>query len=172
MSMDMALLSCAPGAMSMDMALLSCAPVPCQWTWHYSAAPRYHVNGYGTTKLRPGGMSMDMALLSCAPVKISTIALKLRRMGGAQKSRCGLGACIGLGDGDGTGRWVMGRTVGTATLPCRGGRGCQTVGGTTTGATSFSYSSASQTTILLNSRRPVPAGMRWPQMTFSFMPSR
>ena len=26
MSMDMALLSCAPGAMSMDMALLNCAP--------------------------------------------------------------------------------------------------------------------------------------------------
>ena len=74
--------------MSMDMALLSCAPVPCPLTWHSArvaasaatpilcrknaAAPRDHVNGHGPTKLRPGAMSMDMALLSCAPVAMST----------------------------------------------------------------------------------------------------
>ena len=32
-----------------------------------AAAPRCHVNGHGSTKLRSGAMSMDMALLSCAP---------------------------------------------------------------------------------------------------------
>ena len=39
-------------------------------------------------------------------------------------------------------------------------------------ACAFSYSSLSATTMRANSRRPVPAGMRWPQMTFSFMPSK
>ena len=34
------------------------------------------------------------------------------------------------------------------------------------------YSSASATTRLENSRRPVPAGIKWPQITFSFIPSK
>ena len=77
-----------------------------------------------------------------------------------ESGRCGLWRSLRV---PGHGQWLWGERVYSAS---------RAASSAALAAWAFSYSSLSATTMRSNSRRPVPAGMRCPQMTFSFMPSR